>query len=65
MERMTMDVNDLQQALGIGRRQAYDLVNRADFPAIRLGKRIVIPYDAFRRWLDKQTAEKLEGGTAL
>lgn len=61
MERMTMTVADLQQALGIGRRHAYELVNRADFPTIRLGKKIVIPRDAFMRWLDKQTAGVLEG----
>lgn len=55
MERLTMNVADLRQALGIGRAQAYELVNRADFPAIRLGRKILIPRDAFLRWLDKQT----------
>ena len=61
MERMTMTVADLQQALGIGRRHAYELANRADFPAIRMGKRIVIPRDAFLRWLDKQTENSMKG----
>ena len=55
MEKLTMSVADLQQVLGIGKRHAYDLANRADFPAIRLGKRIIIPRDAFFRWLEKQT----------
>lgn len=54
-QRLTMTVADLQQALGCGRRQAYELANRADFPVIRLGKRILIPRDAFLRWLDAQT----------
>jgi len=54
MERMTMTVSDLQQAMGIGRNAAYDLVNRADFPKVRVGKKIVIPRDAFLRWLDRQ-----------
>lgn len=57
-----MNVSDLQQALGIGRAHAYDLVNREDFPKIRIGKRILIPRDAFLRWLDRQTAQTLEGG---
>ena len=60
MERLTMNVADLQQALGIGRAQAYDLVNRADFPSIRLGRKILIPRDAFMRWLELQT-EKVFG----
>ena len=55
MERMTLTVSDLQHALGIGRNQAYDLVNRADFPKIRVGRKILIPRDALIRWLDKQT----------
>lgn len=59
MERLTMNVSDLQQALGIGRNQAYDLVNRDDFPKIRVGRKILIPRDALIRWLDKQTQQAL------
>ncbi|MBQ2990899.1 MAG: helix-turn-helix domain-containing protein [Clostridia bacterium] len=54
-----MNVSDLQQALGIGRNQAYDLVNRDDFPKIRVGRKILIPRDALIRWLDKQTQQAL------
>lgn len=57
MEKLTLTVADLQQALGIGRRHAYELANRADFPSIRVGKRILIPRDAFLRWLEKQTGQ--------
>lgn len=59
MEKLTMNVADLQQALGIGRAQAYELVNRADFPTIRLGRKIIIPKDAFMRWLERQTEKAL------
>lgn len=57
MERMALSVAEVQEALGIGRNAVYNLVNRADFPAIRLngGRRILIPRDAFLRWLDQQT----------
>lgn len=61
MERITLTIPDIQKALGIGRDAAYALANRADFPAIRVGRKIVVPCDAFRRWLDRQTTEKLEG----
>lgn len=59
MEKLTMTVADLQQALGCGRRQAYELANMEGFPAIRLngGKKILIPRDAFLRWLDRQTEQ--------
>lgn len=59
MEKLTMNVADLQKALGIGRAQAYELVNRADFPTIRLGRKILIPRDAFMRWLERQTEQAL------
>lgn len=63
MERMALSVAEVQEALGIGRNAVYSLVNQANFPAIRLngGRRILIPRDAFLRWLDQQTAESIGG----
>ena len=61
MERMALSVTEVQEALGIGRNSVYDLVNRADFPKIRMGRKIIIPRDAFLRWLDQQTAESIGG----
>lgn len=60
MEKLALTVRDVQEALGIGRTPAYNLVNRADFPSIRIGHKIVIPRDAFMRWLEAQTADKLD-----
>lgn len=57
MDKLVLSVADIQQALGCGRRQAYELANSADFPAIRLGRKIVIPRDAFLRWLEKQAEQ--------
>ena len=60
MEKLTLTVREVQQALGIGRNAAYCLANRSDFPAIRLGNKLIIPRDAFMRWLEAQTAQKLD-----
>ena len=55
MEKLTYSVPELAQVLGVGRNVAYDLVQRADFPAVRLGeRRIVIPVDRLRVWLEQQ-----------
>lgn len=51
MERMTMNVNEMAQHLGISRPKAYELVKQDGFPAIFLGKRIIIPVEAFQHWL--------------
>ena len=56
MDRITYSVSEIAEMLGIGRNIAYELVNRVDFPAVRVGeRRIVVPIDKFKSWLDKQT----------
>ena len=54
-EKYTMTVAEMGERLGISRPMAYDLVNRADFPAIRIGeRRILVPVEAFEKWLEAQ-----------
>ena len=47
----------LQQEWGVGKNTVYALVNREDFPKIRLGRKILIPRDALNRWLERQTEQ--------
>ena len=49
------DVDTLQEIMGISRSSAYALVNRSDFPKIRVGKSIRIYKGQFIAWLDEQT----------
>lgn len=58
MERMTLSVAEVQQALGVGRNTVYELVSRSDFPKIRVGRKIIVPRDAFLRWLAAQTEQQ-------
>lgn len=44
----TITVAQAAAVLGVGRRSAYDAVARGDWPAIRVGSRLVIPT---ARWL--------------
>lgn len=60
LKRRVYVTEDLMPLLGIGRSTAYCLVNRRDFPTIRVGRKILIPRDAFERWLEVQTAEAFE-----
>lgn len=43
------------QTLGVGRATAYELMNAKDFPALRVGSRIVVPKEKFRQWVEQQT----------
>ncbi len=49
---MAMTVKEVADSLGICIPSAYGLVNRPDFPKIRVGRRILIPREAFARWLN-------------
>jgi excisionase family DNA binding protein len=51
MEKLTMNVTEMSELLGISKPIAYELTRREDFPALKIGRRIVIPIDAFQRWL--------------
>lgn len=47
-----LDVEHIQEILGIGRRQAYELANSGDFKIVRIGKRIKIAKTIFLSWLE-------------
>lgn len=60
MERLTLTPEDVQHLMGIGRSGAYALFNREDFPTIRIGRRLLVSRDAFLRWLEAKTADKID-----
>ncbi len=50
-EKLTMNVSELAQKMGISKPKAYELVKREGFPSVQVGRRIIIPVSAFERWL--------------
>lgn len=55
-ERQTLTVEEAAALLGIGRNSAYQAVARGELPAVRLGRRLLIPRAALeRRLADSQT----------
>ncbi|WP_138419727.1 helix-turn-helix domain-containing protein [Aquibacillus sediminis] len=49
---IVLSVKDIQVILGIGRRQAYALVNSNKFKVIKINKRILIPKSSFVEWFE-------------
>ena len=43
------------QTLGVSISSAYELMREKDFPALRIGSRIVVPKEKFRQWVERQT----------
>ena len=55
---LVLNAKDLTDVLGIAIASAYELMHEKDFPAFKVGSRIVIPKNKFLAWLDKMCAEK-------
>ena len=51
MESLILTVDEAAQALGITRNTAYNAVHGGELPAIRIGKRILVPKAALAKLL--------------
>jgi len=51
-DRRALTVTQAAEMLGISRALAYELVARHELPAIRLGRRIIVPRHAIDAMLD-------------
>ena len=49
----------MAKVLGVSPSSGYELMHEQGFPSLRIGSRIVIPKEAFIRWVEEHT-----GGTA-
>ena len=43
------------KVLGIAPSSRYELMHEKDFPALRIGNRIVVPKEEFIRWVEQYT----------
>ena len=58
MEKTTMSVLELSTQMGISLPKAYELVKEPGFPTIKVGARILIPVEAFREWLIRNSIKE-------
>lgn len=63
-ERLTMTVPEAAAALGVSPRHLYDLVRSDEFPAVKLGRRIIIPRSAVDEVLATATTRMRHEGDA-
>ena len=52
-------VADVKKILKCGLKQAYEIANTKGFPAIRLGKKIIIEKKALEEWLNKNRGKTI------
>lgn len=53
-ERIAVNATEAAELLGISVPVLRQLTRRADFPAVKLGRRWVISVAGLQRWLDEQ-----------
>ena len=51
-ERQTLDIPEVARRLGCSRGSAYRWAREGKLPVLRIGRRMVVPRQAFERWLD-------------
>lgn len=59
--KLVYTVKEVASLLGVALPQAYDLCQKADFPAVRISpRRIIIPAAALDAWLERKAAEGIK-----
>ncbi len=48
-----LTTNDVAAILKIGKTKTYQLVNKKDFPKIKMGRQILIPKSKFENFMEK------------
>ncbi|WP_344023336.1 helix-turn-helix domain-containing protein [Pseudonocardia kongjuensis] len=61
MEQLTYSVEQVAEMLGVARGVAYEQVRNGEIPAIRVGRRWLIPRNRFHAWLDGETRATVRG----
>jgi excisionase family DNA binding protein len=54
--RRTIDVAEVGRILGISRNLAYTAVRDGTIPSLKIGKRVVVPLEAFERYIASNTS---------
>ncbi len=50
--RSAMTIDEAAKILGISRALAYESARRGELPVLKLGRRLLVPREAFKRWLE-------------
>lgn len=60
MAELTYSVTEAAEAIGVSRRTMYDLINREDFPTLKVGGRRLISKELLADWVRAQAGGQKE-----
>ena len=50
-----LNAETVAKALGVATSTAYELMHEKDFPALKIGNRLLVPKEKFRLWVETKT----------
>ena len=50
-----LNANTVAKVLGVSPSSGYELMHEKNFPALRIGNRIVVPKETFIQWVNQET----------
>ena len=50
-----LNADMLAKVLGVATSTAYELMHEKDFPALKIGNRLLVPKEKFRLWVEMNT----------
>ena len=59
-EEILLTIKDIQEIFQCGKNYAYSLTKLKGFPTIKIGKKIFIPKDKLKKWIDENTNTEIE-----
>lgn len=59
-KKLCITVEEMGELMGIGRSKAYELARQADFPTIRLGRKMLVSIKGLEAWVEQRAG----GGSA-
>ena len=59
-EKILLIIKDIQEVFQCGKNYAYSLTKLKGFPTIKIGKKIFVPKDKLKKWIDENTNTEIE-----
>ena len=50
-----LNADTVAKVLGISISSAYELMHEKDFPALKVGNRLIVPKENFKKWVEIKT----------
>jgi excisionase family DNA binding protein len=60
--KLTLNVDEAAKLLGLNWVTVYKLAKRDDFPAVQVGRRVLIPKKGLEQWLEKESLKEKDRG---